>query len=152
MQRMKGVLVLFTLYSTLVYSFLFRTLLTGALTSSSSYGPSLRSLVRLDSASAAQMDEIEINNVYSDLEVPDNTENEYSQFKMKNGIEVTCVRIANSEKSAATMAVKVGAAMDETLGVWRTLQSMPCRLLPWKWKCGIGDSPREDKCKAHLSK
>jgi secreted Zn-dependent insulinase-like peptidase len=99
--------------------------------------------MRLDSTSAAQVDEIEINDVNL-LEVPGNTDNEYGQFKMKNGIEVTCVRIANSEKSAATMAVKVGA-MDDTLAGLAHFTEHAVFL-------GSVAFPQEDKFKAHLSK
>ena len=49
------------------------------------------------------------------------------------------------------MAVKVGAAMDETLGVWRTLQSMPCRLLPWGSGSVASGIPPERISARHIS-
>ena len=58
-----------------------------------------------------------IDLTYQLEEKPGNTENEYSQFRLPNGIEVTCVRVPNSEKSAAALSVRAGAQDDTLAGL-----------------------------------
>ena len=64
-----------------------------------------------------QMNGKEVLDFSSDLETPGNTVNEYSQFRLQNGIEVTCVRVPGSEKSAAALSVRAGAQDDTLAGL-----------------------------------
>ena len=55
--------------------------------------------------------------VLAKLEVPSNTENEYSQLILPNGIKCTIVSIPASEKAAAALSIKVGAQDDSLAGM-----------------------------------
>ena len=64
-----------------------------------------------------QMNEDRVVDLSSDLEKPGNTANEYAQFRLNNGIEVTCVHVPESEKSAAALSVRAGAQDDTLAGL-----------------------------------
>lgn len=72
--------------------------------------PRLISRLKLQSVAATNM--VHTPQPLLPLEKPTNTENEYEQFFLPNGVAVTLTSIPNSEKSAAALAVHVGAQDD----------------------------------------
>ena len=109
-----------------------------------SFGYKSNSPVRSRTALSYQMSENSVVDLSAALEKPANTVNEYAQVRLSNGIEVTCVRVPDSEKSAAALSVRAGAQDDTLAGLAHFTEHAVF--------LGSEKYPGENEFKSHLSK